>query len=102
MVLQAWNIAADLSGNIVSALMVQQARLIKPVEVVRIETRRFKLLRSEKSGNGAMVIITARLGHDLHQAAGALAILRFVARRFDLDFFDKRQVNAGRERAVDA
>src|SRR5690348_6099336 len=102
MVLQAWNIAADLSGNIVSALMVEQARLIEPVEVVRIETRRFKLLRSDNSVNGAMPIITALEGHYRHEADGALALLRFVARRFGLDFLDNRQVNDGPEGAVDA
>ena len=49
-----------------------------------------------------MELVRARLGHDLHDAAGGLAVLRFEAAGLHLDFLHERQVDAGGERAVDA
>src|SRR3981189_2646220 len=48
-----------------------------------------------------MELVRSRLGDDLHNAAGGLAVLGFETARLHLDFLHERQVNASGERAID-
>src|SRR5262249_17559333 len=53
----------------------------------------FRTLRCRKYADLSMVLIGSRLGHELHDAARCLPVLRLETRSLDLDFFDERQVD---------
>ena len=59
-----------------------------------------KPLRPKEGTDAAMKVIAAGLGNDLHYAARGLAVLRLVAAGLHIYFLNKRQIDAGGERAV--
>src|SRR3981081_3206545 len=92
--------AAELPGDVPFSLMVGDTLLIQSARVIRIQVLNLKLLRPKVGTDAAVKLITTGLGNDLHYAARRLAVLRLVATCFHIDFFDKREIDAGRESAV--
>src|SRR5437879_11678139 len=60
----------------------------------------FELLRPKVGAYTAMKFIAAGLGDDLHHAARALAVLRFVATGLYVNLLDEREIDAGSEGPV--
>src|SRR5512141_3060690 len=85
-VLQTGNVATDFGGNVIPTHVQQLSLKVEAVRIVHLLAFCFEALRSEEGRYATMELIAARLGHDLDQAAGALAVLRLVAARLDLHF----------------
>src|SRR5207249_7933281 len=108
MVLEAGNVAAELGVRVVVALVQDLALQIKALlaaaqsKIVHLQALCFELLRSDVAAHRAMERVRTRLGDDLHDTAGGLAVLRFETAGLHLDFLHERQVDATGERTVDA
>src|SRR2546429_1041194 len=108
MVLEAGNVAAELGVRVVVALVQDLALQIKALlaaaqsKIVHLQALCFELLRSEVAAHRAMERVRTRLGDDLNDTAGGLAVLRFETAGLHLDFLHERQVDATGERTVDA
>ena len=92
--------AAEFRGDVPFSLMVGDALLIQSARAIRIQMLNLELLRPKVGTDAAVKLITTGLGNDLHYATRRLAVLRLVATRLYVDFLDKREIDAGRERAV--
>ena len=108
MVLEAGNVAAQLGVRVVVALVQDfalqvEVRLTRTQsKIIHLQALCFELLRSEVAAHRAMERVRTRLGDDLHDTAGGLAVLRFETAGLHLDFLHERQVDAAGERTVDA
>ena len=67
-------------------------------KIICLQPRRLERLRSKVSAHDAMQLIATGLGDDLHDTAGRLAVLGFKSAGLHLNFFYKRQVDAGGQR----
>src|SRR5712692_10228692 len=76
------------------------ADLVQRIEVVHIKGRRLQSARMEVGADLSMRFGATRFGHNLHDPAARMAVLRLKATGLYLNFFYKGKVNTRTERAV--
>src|SRR3989449_3504136 len=84
------------------ALQVKSLGTATCSKIIHLQALCFELLWSEVATHRSMERVRARFGHNLHDTAGGLAVLRFETAGLHLDFLHERQVDAAGERTVDA
>src|SRR5262249_41797997 len=115
--LQPGNIAADFPADVIGARpgvitgcgagterIGVGDKLVCPelavAEVVNVLGCRHAPSGSSEKAHRSVEGVAARLGYDLHDAAGGHAVLRLKAAGLDLHFLDETQVDAGPHRTV--